>query len=271
MSKNLICPEAELNNILQKVSALIRNKKNVRGRINFDYDLPDLSNKAKLYFTTLAWLKMVSLVSSFNKEVQWHGTVEQINENTWKVNDILTFPHEATGATVTSKQEEYEEWINTLDDNTFNQLRFHGHSHVEMGVTPSDVDMKYREKVIQNISPNDTSSYYIFLILNKRNEITIEIYDIAKNIVYKNLKDIEVVVETEDGTLADFVKGAKEKVSAPPTITTVNTFKPNKKNKKITTNEERIVKSDFYNRSYEIDEDYCSTCRDFDCMNCRKY
>jgi len=268
MSKNLICSESELNDIYQKILNLVKNKKIQNGKINIEYNLPDLPNKAVVKFSMLAWIKIVSLVSAFDKEVQWHGLVQQINDNTWKVNDILVFPHEATNVTVTSRQEDYEKWLNSLDNQTFNQLRFHGHSHGDMGVSPSGVDMEYRAKMIQNISPRDDSPYYIFMIINKKNEITIEIYDIEKNIVYTNLKDIDIVVEAENDTIANFINNARKMVTSPTTIQHFNNnYKHNKKKNKITTNDEKPIMRDFY----EDGNYYCSHCRDFDCKNCKYY
>jgi len=153
--------------------------------------------RAEVIFSAKAYLKIKLLVNDFNKEVQWHGIVERLSENSFRVNDILVFPHEITGCTVTSNQEEYEKWLDELDDETFNSLRFHGHSHVHMTCNPSGVDMAYRLSMVRNIAPRGQNPFYLFMIFNKKDEFTGEIYDVENNVLY-NQNDIDVNIELDD-------------------------------------------------------------------------
>ena len=134
--------------------------------LKLKFDSPADDRKAKIIFTPIAWKKMYALVYAFSSEVQWHGTVKRLDKSTFLITDILVFPHEVTGTTVVSDQKEYEDWLDSLNDETFNSLRFHGHSHVDMGVTPSGVDMNYRRNLLNNFGmPNEESDlFYIFLI-----------------------------------------------------------------------------------------------------------
>lgn len=152
----------------------------------------------KLYMCSDAYVKMGSLIKECTDEIGWFGTVEQI-EDGFVIKDIFVSPQTVTGSTVTSDEEEERKWRETLDDDTYNSLRFHGHSHVNMGVTPSTVDERYRSEIIANI-PKD--GFFIFLIGNKRGELNIEVYDLKENIVYDE-KDCPLKLVTSDGIPVD--------------------------------------------------------------------
>lgn len=226
MAKKIFSSREDINNFLNSARSQLLEmeqtltKKKFQGsndrEVTLKFKMNDIcdNRSASIEFTPKAWIKMRSLVDSFSSEVQWHGTVMRKNKNTFVVKDILIFPHEVTGTTVVSNQEGYEEWLNNLDDETFNACRFHGHSHVNMGVTPSGVDMNYRHNVLDNFGlPNDTTDlFYIFLITNKRSEISAEIYDLQNNALYStNEIDIEVVVD-DDEYLSEFINEAKSVV-----------------------------------------------------------
>lgn len=226
MAKKIFSSQEDINNFLNSARSQllemeqVLTKKKFQGsndrEVTLKFKMNDIcdNRSASIEFTPKAWIKMRSLVDSFSSEVQWHGTVMRKNKNTFVVKDILIFPHEATGTTVVSNQEGYEEWLNNLDDETFNACRFHGHSHVNMGVTPSGVDMNYRHNVLDNFGlPNDTTDlFYIFLITNKRSEISAEIYDLQNDALYStNEIDIEVVVD-DDEYLSEFINEAKSVV-----------------------------------------------------------
>lgn len=128
----------------------------------------------------LADRKMQALVQLCDKEIGWHGTVSYDPEcNAYTIEDIFVFPQEITGTTVQSIDEEYGLWLSEFSDEAFNKLRLHGHSHVNMGTTPSGTDDNYQQTLLADIE-----DFYIFLILNKKNEYNIFLYDIAHNAMY---------------------------------------------------------------------------------------
>lgn len=207
---NKECKKIEANKMLSN------QKKSIR----VDFDCSCGNKKIQdanvtLNFSLKAWVKILSLINSYNTEVQWHGLVVRDNDTTFTVYDILIFPHSVTSCTVTSQQEEYEKWLNSLTNDEYRDLRFHGHSHVNMGVTPSSVDTNYRINIIKNFgkpTPED-DYFYIFFIGNKKGSYDIEIYDISNNVLY-NTKDILLNVELEEGeTLQKFMCEAESVVS----------------------------------------------------------
>lgn len=175
--------------------------------------------KVEVFFTPTAWSKMYALVTKYSTEIEWHGTAERLGDTAFLIKDILIFPHKVTGTTVISDQQEYNQWLDSLDDETFNSLRFHGHSHVNMGVTPSSVDMEYRKSIINNfpIPSEGTDYFYLFVITNKRGEISGQVFDLTNNVVYTNdstNKEIRFDVQFEDGDsyMSEFMAEARSVV-----------------------------------------------------------
>ena len=153
MAKKIFASEREINDFLRSAQAqLIEESRKLRKRkfqndqfegVTLNFKLKEITDnrKATIRFSERAWIKMFALIHTYSTEVEWHGVVERLEPSVFYIKDVLIFPHEVTGATVTSDQTAYEKWLDTLDNDTFNALRFHGHSHVNMGVTPSGVDM----------------------------------------------------------------------------------------------------------------------------------
>lgn len=151
----------------------------------------------KLIISARANLKMHQLVEQSPKEIGWHGLIEKTGDYEFTLKDILLFPQYVTGATVTPDEEEYANWLNTqanehLED--FNKIRFHGHSHVNMSTKSSGVDDRYRDDLVSLMTPEDENPFYIFLIMNKKDEYTLEFYDIEKGIIFDN-NEIDVTWE----------------------------------------------------------------------------
>ena len=181
------------------------------GKISFTKSFTSIQRKATVYFTEIAWLKMQSLIREFDKEVAWHGLAfrgEDPEKDEYTITDILVYPQEVTGATVTSDQTKYQEWLMSHDDDVFNNIRMQGHSHVNMATNPSSVDLSLYERILDQL---DDSMFYIFLIYNKRGEKTYKIYDMAKNILFET-GDVTVKIVDDGSGLTKFLEDAKSKV-----------------------------------------------------------
>lgn len=229
MAKKIFATETEIAEFLRSAQAqLLVESRNLKKRkfqndqadgVTLNFKLKEVKDdrKATITFSAQAYMKIFALVHTYSTEVEWHGVIERTAADAFYIKDILIFPHKVTGATVISDQTEYEKWLDTLDNDTFNALRFHGHSHVNMGVTPSGVDMTYRHNILNNFgTPSATSDlFYIFLIFNKKGDISGEIYDLQNNALYPkstNTDEINIVVEDCDW-LTDFLDEAKRVVT----------------------------------------------------------
>lgn len=209
MSKLIKATEETIAAARAKFEEAVKLMKSDNGKLTFTLDMGAVDRKATLYFTELAWLKMTELVSDFNSEVGWHGVARRGDDpekDEYIVSDIMVYPQEVTGATVTTDQTEYNQWLFSFDNDVFNHIRFQGHSHVNMGVTPSGTDLSLYSRILDMLGPRD---FYIFLIINKSGQMTIKIYDMAKNILFET-NDVEVRPFSKEIGLMDFIKQAKE-------------------------------------------------------------
>lgn len=202
----------------------LKETKSRSGKIDLSYPLITIKDgdKAEVIFTTTANKKLIALVDQCSKEIGWHGTVvrDQEKPNRFIIEDLFVFPQTVTAATVTPDETEYAMWLGGLDDETFNKLRFHGHSHVRMGCTPSGVDTEYQDNILQNLK-----DFYIFGIFNKHGSNWMLIYDIENNILYEDKDIIYSCNESEEEVWA--AEQIENLVKEPPKVTvTMNT--PNK-------------------------------------------
>lgn len=224
MPKKIFMEPSDVEGVVGEIRASLTGMR-CYGSVSISRSFKKDDRFATLYFLPEAWVKMTSLVARYSTEVQWHGLVRRIDDNAFEIYDILVPPHEVTGTTVISDYAPYGKWLDALDDETFNAVKFHGHSHVNMCVSPSSVDTKYRLDLVTQLPQpvNGMDVFYIFLIINKRHEWSAEIYDLTNNALYST-DDINVEVVFEHGTtLEDFIQEAtKVAVNRPVTQTYKN-------------------------------------------------
>lgn len=212
MSKMIkLTPEC-LDEIRKDFETSLQGAKVADGKISYTKSFGYVNRKATVYFNEKAWIKMQVLIGEFDKEVAWHGIAYRGNDDSkdeYHVTDILVYPQEVTGATVNTDQKKYETWLMSHEDDVFNNIRMQGHSHVNMGTTPSAVDIAHQEKILDQLEDN---MFYIFMIWNKRGEKTVKIYDLSKNILFDG-EDVAVEVRFDDESLSTFLSEAKKMVA----------------------------------------------------------
>ena len=214
MAKKIYISEDDVENIVTEIRSTLSGMR-CYGSIDIKRTFKTIDSCAAIYFTPIAWAKMVTLVARYDTEVQWHGCVRRVSEFEFEVFDIIVPPHEVTSSTVVSEYQPYSEWLNNLDDNTFNSVKFHGHSHVNMGVTPSSTDEKYRLDLITQLPKpvNGMDVFYIFMIINKRHQWSAEIYDFTHNLVYTT-SDIAIdTIFSDDGDGLEYFMTEAKKVA----------------------------------------------------------
>lgn len=212
MAKKIYMTDDDVESIVGELRSTLSGMK-CYGSIDIKRSFKADDRFALIYFTPVAWAKMVTLVARYNTEVQWHGCVRRVSDFEFEIYDILVPPHEVTGTTVTSDYKPYGEWLNGLDDETFNSVKFHGHSHVDMSVSPSGTDDKYRLDLVTQLPRpvNGMDVFYIFLIINKRHEWSAEIYDFTHNALYSTTDIAIDTIFDEDGDgLENFMAEAKK-------------------------------------------------------------
>lgn len=186
----------------------------------------EMPDTVKVIFSELAFRKQKLLVDSFSGEVAWRGLCRRDAEDpkVFYIDDILIFKQDVTGASVRTEQDEEEQFL--LSDMTAEErmaCRYHGHSHVDMSVSPSGTDNKFQIDVVdgyrgKGLTPErwvkteaemGDKNFYIFMIWNKRGDVNVRVFDIWNNRLYA---DKEVIIETNQADLSDFLAEAKSKV-----------------------------------------------------------
>lgn len=171
--------------------------------INIKLDIKDLLEEyiesrsltpPTIYISANAYVKMRMLVDQMSTEVGWYGTVTKCPglQETYVIEDILVYPQTVTGATCEQDETKMFDFEMSLTTEQVNSKRFQGHSHVNMGVTPSGVDEQFYQDLLTQV--ND---YFIICITNKKNDYTVRFYDVENNILYT---DLELKVLLDDGT-----------------------------------------------------------------------
>lgn len=224
MARIIKLTDQYIETLRDEIMAALRTARMADGKFNFQKSFDKMDVRATLKFTERAWFKMQALIMKFDKEVAWHGVVVRgAEENEYVVTDILVYPQTITSTTVVSDDEKYPLWYAMLTDTpeVFNNLRMQGHSHVNMGVTPSGTDLAFYKELLDQVGDD---SFYVFVIFNKKGDKTVKIYDFEKNMLFETA-DVDVSILDEDGSLDQFLKDAGEMVRNEPVRQTYSSQK----------------------------------------------
>ena len=147
-----------------------------------------------------AMSKMQIYVDTVNDEVGWLGTASLNTYETGReivLEDVFLIKQEVHGTTTELTPEGLSEFameILALPDgtDTWNKMRMWGHSHVNMGTSPSGQDDK-QMKEFSNIGHD----WFVRLIANKKGDIRIDFYEYSTGITMLNLNWEAEEVEDE--------------------------------------------------------------------------
>lgn len=206
MSKIIRMTPEMIEESKRKFEARLQNMNLANGTLTYTETFLPTGKKAVVWFTPDAYMKMFALIQEVDDEVAWHGIAHRLDEpGNYLISDILVYPQEVTGATVNTDQTEYDNWMMELDDDTFNNLRMQGHSHVRMGCTPSSTDLEHQGKIIQQL---EGDMFYIFMIWNKYLKFHATIYDLGINTLFEH-GDISIQMVGANAGLGEFLSEAK--------------------------------------------------------------
>ena len=207
MPRPIIITDKMKQDAISEFSESLNKIKMSDGKLNYRCNFTYENRKTTVLLSPEAYRKIVALVSSFNDEVAWHGTVIRSTYSKFIIEDIFVYPQEVTGSTVNTDQEAYTKWLYAFDDEVFNKIRLQGHSHVNMSVSPSGVNERHRQQILEQL---EQDMFYIFMIWNKSLSIHTLVYDMSRNILYEN-SDVEVKLLTDED-MDTFLADAQEKV-----------------------------------------------------------
>ena len=207
-----------------------------------------------VYITTQAYTKMRMLVDKTTTEIGWYGIVNKVPGLTgvYVIEDIIVYPQKVTGATCEQLDDKMFEFEMSLTTDQVNHKRFHGHSHVNMGTTPSGVDEQFYHDILTQVT-----DFFIITVTNKRNEYTTRVYDMEHNILFT---DVPISVIDDEGLELDLWYEESKKQLEEPTV--VNRYYGNDlvKHKQLSVIDEMFDKDDEYwddaeSRWRKFDED----------------
>lgn len=230
--KYITPPEVDIEALVAEFRQSIQSRTNNQ-HIEFKKSFADLKideskvQKPVIYLSMEAWVKMQNLVHTCEKEIAWHATVEKVpyanNKDKWYyfVKQVFVYPQQVTGTFVDVDPVKWTEWSLKLPDETFSKIRFQGHSHVNMGTAPSGTDNATYQNLLDQLGKDD---FYIFMILNKRGEFTLLVYDFAQNIIF-DTKDCYIdVLLPNGGALSKWTEENMKQVTEKPTSYQYNNY-----------------------------------------------
>lgn len=196
IEENFAAARAEFEEKFAKERASAEKVKLPNGTFTFNFSKKwywgEDNTRATLHISEKAFARMMLFVQTTTQEVGWHGTIVRDPENptSFCLEDVFLYPQTVTGSTIDANAGEYDLWaVRDVPLETFNKMRFHGHSHVNMDTTPSSTDMDFRARLIQQFK----DGFYVFLIINKSLKINVQIYDFDNNQLFQD-KEVDVII-----------------------------------------------------------------------------
>ena len=150
----------------------------------------------EIEISTYAMDKIRYVVEKNDMEIGWLGFVDTIpdekNPNHYKITDIVIVDQHRHGTTCELDEEGYDKLVHEIvekfkddpdeeaDIKLINKLLFWGHSHVNMGTSPSGQDETQAKKFAKK-------GKIIRGIFNKKGEINLSFFDFEKNLAWDDL------------------------------------------------------------------------------------
>lgn len=146
----------------------------------------DVKKYPEIIFTPKSLAVMKYIVDSVDDEVGWLGVVESYPDNKFLVTDIYIPNQGVHGATC----ELMPDGLSTLaeyliangKEDDIGKIRLWGHSHVNMGVSPSNQDLSDSMRLA-----NDCGNFFIRVICNKSGLMSVSFYDMINKRWIENI------------------------------------------------------------------------------------
>lgn len=158
----------------------------------------------RVWYSPIAWHKIQHAISMNTKEVGWFGTVEKVAGG-YLITDIFIPKQFVTGTETDILPEALAEIAMEVDDPE--QLYYWGHSHVNMGVGPSNQDELQTSEYLNHVD------VFIRGIYNKKGECKVDVFDINQKIAYECVRSGPMIpgMSQEELELFDVIMKANVK------------------------------------------------------------
>jgi proteasome lid subunit RPN8/RPN11 len=161
-----------------------------------------------IHFTRKAMKWITAMVEEHTEEVGWLGIIEETGDYDFTVTEIFYPKHElATGSTCEIDPNGSMELMNKLmdagRDEDIAKVKLWGHSHHNMGVSPSGQD----EKMALEMA-HDNGDYLLRIICNKKGDMDVTFYDMSKGL---KISDLDYTLDESDDE-ADVLLGSIKRI-----------------------------------------------------------
>jgi hypothetical protein len=207
-------------------------------------DLPKLT-APQVYYSTQALATIQHLVARAKGEVAWLGTVTELGDGNYRIEEIFIPEQEVSPTTAEIDASAMSKLTMQLMDRNIDPgtLRYHGHSHVDMGVSPSSTDQNHIADYLEH------ADYFLREIRNKRGASRMDVFDKRLGVVFQcvtttlyDLLQTKDFWDTLDATMAANVK-------APARIATPTQYQYGKGHAPVGYADNRAL-SDYTNRAF---------------------
>lgn len=142
--------------------------------------IPKAIEQPAVYFTNAVLQAINYIVMNSDKEVAWLGRVEQLDDGNYLVSDLYLPKQTVTGASVDIDPDALANLALEIMDagHDPDTLRYHGHSHVDMGVTPSQTDQNHMMEYLEGVD------WFIRSIHNRKGNLRVDVFDKANNLIH---------------------------------------------------------------------------------------
>lgn len=169
---------------------------------------PEGIPKPTIKMSPEVWNRILAYVDTTATEIAWNGCVIR-TKNVFEITKVFLYPQTVSGGTVvvdngTEEYGPYDRWVDAMDPETYNTMRFQGHSHVNFDVRPSSTDTDAEAKRVRNLEDGE---FYIFMIINKKREQRWVIYDKMTHILFEN---DDIIIDNGMNALNESVEEEKE-------------------------------------------------------------
>jgi len=141
-----------------------------------DYKTPMVGIKME------ALMKMSAYVSISQIEFGWLCASMRLQDNNFYIYETFCCQQENSGVSSDLREEGLQELAQRLikegREDELSNIRTWGHSHVDMQISPSVQDDETFEEYYKNCD------YFIRIIMNKKNEICIDVADTERGVIY---------------------------------------------------------------------------------------
>jgi hypothetical protein len=136
-----------------------------------------------IYYTLDVAVTIDHIVHSQNFEVAWMGLVEKLSDSEYIIYKIYIPSQTVSAASVDIEPDAIAKMaMKVLDDNEDpSKLRYHGHSHVNMAVSPSLVDQEHMFDYLEH------ADWFIREIRNKKGEQKLDLFDKENGVAFQCL------------------------------------------------------------------------------------